>query len=78
MEFSKLLSLSGTAMPKHLRGNPGGCLAVVIQALEWRMSPISVANQSIRSQRQDGLYEPAYSWRGGSPCATEAAPPVFL
>jgi hypothetical protein len=46
MEFSKLLSLSGTAMPKHLRGNPGGCLAVTIQALEWRMSPISVANQS--------------------------------
>lgn len=46
MEFSKLLSLSGTAIPKHLRNNPGGCLAVTIQALEWRMSPIAVANQS--------------------------------
>lgn len=46
MEFAKLLSLSGTAIPKHLRGNPGGCLAVTIQALEWRMSPIAVANKS--------------------------------
>lgn len=46
MEFSKLLAIAGTAVPKHLRGNPGGCLAVTIQALEWRMSPIAVANQS--------------------------------
>ena len=46
LEFAKLLSVSGTAIPKHLRGNPGGCLAVTIQALEWRMSPIAVANKS--------------------------------
>src|SRR5262245_32102388 len=46
MEFAKLLSLAGTAVPKHLRGNPGGCLAVTIQALEWRMSPVAVANKS--------------------------------
>jgi RecT family len=46
MEFSKLLSLAGTAVPKHLRGNPGGCLAVTIQALEWHMSPVAVANKS--------------------------------
>lgn len=46
MEFAKLLSLAGTAVPKHLRGNPGGCLAITIQALEWRMSPIAVANKS--------------------------------
>lgn len=46
MEFAKLLAVSGTAVPRHLRGNPGGCLAVTIQALEWRMSPIAVANKS--------------------------------
>jgi hypothetical protein len=46
LEFAKLMSVSQTAIPKHLRGNPGGCLAVTIQALEWRMSPFSVANQS--------------------------------
>ncbi len=46
LEFSKLMSISGTAIPKHLRGNPGACLAVCVQALEWRFSPFSVANQS--------------------------------
>lgn len=46
LEFAKLLSLAGTAVPKHLRGNPGACLAVTIQALEWRMSPVAVANKS--------------------------------
>ena len=46
LEFSKLMSLSDGAVPKHLRGNPGACLAVVTQALEWRMSPFAVANKS--------------------------------
>lgn len=46
MEFSKLMSLSDAAVPKHLRQNPGACLAVVTQALEWRMSPFAVANKS--------------------------------
>jgi hypothetical protein len=46
LEFSKLMSLSDAAVPKHLRGNPGACLAIVTQALEWRMSPFSVANKS--------------------------------
>ncbi len=33
-------------MRKHLRGNPGACLAVVVQAVEWGMSPFAVANKS--------------------------------
>jgi hypothetical protein len=46
MEFAKLMSVSGVAVPHHLRGNPGACLAIAIQALEWRMSPFAVANKS--------------------------------
>lgn len=46
MEFSKLLSVSDKAVPPHLRGNPGMCLAVCVQALEWRFSPFAVANKS--------------------------------
>ena len=46
MEFAKLLSVSGAAIPSHLRGNPGACLAICIQALEWRFSPFFVANKS--------------------------------
>jgi predicted transcriptional regulator len=28
MEFAKLMAVSGAAVPKYLRGNPGGCLAM--------------------------------------------------
>lgn len=50
IEFAKLMSLSGNAVPKHLQANPGMCLAVCVQALEWRMSPFSVANKSYEVQ----------------------------
>lgn len=46
MEFAKIMSVSQVAVPKHLRENPGACLAVVIQASEWQMSPFAVANKS--------------------------------
>lgn len=46
MEFAKMMSVAQIAIPKHLRGNPGACLGVCIQAVEWRMSPFAVANKS--------------------------------
>lgn len=46
LEVSKLMSISGTAVPKHLRENPGACMAVCIQSIEWGMSPWAVANKS--------------------------------
>jgi hypothetical protein len=46
MEFAKLMAISSIAIPKHLRGNPGACLGICIQAIEWQMSPYSVANKS--------------------------------
>jgi len=46
MEFAKLMAVSGAAVPVHLRANPGACLGIVVQALEWRMSPFAVANKS--------------------------------
>lgn len=46
MEFSKLMAVSGQAVPKHLRGAPGACLAISLQALNWRMDPFAVANKS--------------------------------
>lgn len=45
-DFAKMMSIAGVAVPAHLRGNPGACLAIIIQSLEWRMSPYSVANKS--------------------------------
>lgn len=46
MEVAKLMSVGKQAIPPHLRDNPGACLAVCIQAVEWEMSPFAVANKS--------------------------------
>lgn len=46
MEFSKLMAVSGQAVPPHCRNAVGVCLAITVQALEWRMSPFAVANKS--------------------------------
>lgn len=46
MEFAKMMAVSHIGVRKHLRGNPGACLAVCIQAVEWGMSPFAVANKS--------------------------------
>lgn len=45
-EFAKLMSVSEQAVPAHCRNRPGVCLALTIQAIEWRMSPFAVANKS--------------------------------
>lgn len=46
LEVAKLMALADVAVPKHLRANPGACLAVTIQAVEWKFSPFAVANKS--------------------------------
>lgn len=47
-EMARLMALSGPAVPSYLRGNPGACLAIVLQATEWRMSSFAVANKSYK------------------------------
>lgn len=46
MEFAKMMSISGQAVPPHLRSQVGFCLAICVQAIEWRFSPFAVANKS--------------------------------
>ena len=46
MEFAKLMAVSGAAVPKYLRSNPGGCLAICSRALRWGMDPFAVAEKS--------------------------------
>lgn len=46
MEFAKMMAVANSGVRKHLRGNPGACLAILTQALEWGMSPFAVANKS--------------------------------
>ncbi|UHD47644.1 recombinase RecT [Aureimonas altamirensis] len=42
------MSRADIAIPKHLRGNAGACLAVTMQAMKWEMDPFSVAQKSYK------------------------------
>lgn len=46
MDFAKLMAASDKAVPRHLRNNPGACLAIVVQSNEWGFSPYAVAQKS--------------------------------
>ncbi|AQQ02444.1 hypothetical protein B0E33_01585 [Roseibium algicola] len=46
LRFADIMSRADIALPKHLRNNPGACMAVALQALEWDMSPFAVASKS--------------------------------
>lgn len=45
MEIAKLMANSNF-VPKHLRGKPGDCLAVVMQSARWAMDPFAVGNKT--------------------------------
>ncbi len=46
MEFAKMMAVADIGVPKHLRGNPGACLAVTMQAIDWQITPFQAANKS--------------------------------
>lgn len=41
--IAEMMAASKLTIPDHLRGNVGDCLAIVMQAALWRMSPFAVA-----------------------------------
>jgi hypothetical protein len=46
VRFAEVMCRADIALPQHLRGNAGACMAVAMQALEWQMSPFAVASKS--------------------------------
>jgi hypothetical protein len=54
LEFSKLMSISGLAVPAWLRNNPGGCLAICSRAMRWGLDPFAVAEQSYVARGKGG------------------------
>ncbi|RWF01766.1 MAG: hypothetical protein EOS43_09915 [Mesorhizobium sp.] len=46
IRFAEVMCRADIALPPHLRGNAGACMAVALQALEWKMSPFAVASKS--------------------------------
>lgn len=53
VDFAKIMAKSGCAIPKHLRDNPGACLSVIMQALQWGMNPYSVAMETYMASKTD-------------------------
>jgi RecT family len=60
MEFAKLMSVSGAAVPPWLRNNPGGCLAICSRALRWKMDPFAVAEKSYLAKGKGGTEHIGY------------------
>ncbi len=46
MRFAEQMSLGTVTIPEHLRGKPGDCLAIAMQATQWGMNPFSVAQKT--------------------------------
>lgn len=46
MEFAKLMAGSGSAVPRHLRGQPGACLGVLDDAIRFGFNPYGLARKS--------------------------------
>lgn len=48
LRFAEVMARADVAIPKHLRDNPGACLAVCMQAFNWSMNPFAVAQKSYK------------------------------
>lgn len=46
LRVSELMAKSRNMVGKHLRDNPGGCLAVTMQAMRWNMDPFALAQKT--------------------------------
>lgn len=46
MAMANVMAKGVATVPKHLRGNQGDCLAVVMQAAQWGMNPFAVAQKT--------------------------------
>ena len=46
MELAKVMATATIGLPKHLRGNPGDILGVLLQANSWGLEPYAVARMS--------------------------------
>lgn len=46
MQMAEMMSKASVAVPQHLRGKPGDCMAIVMQASLWGMNPFAVAQKT--------------------------------
>lgn len=46
MKVADLMASGRSTVPKHLQGNPGDCMAVCMQSMQWGMNPFAVAQKT--------------------------------
>lgn len=46
MRLADLMATARCTIPDEFRGKPGDCLAIVMQAVQWRMNPFSLAQKT--------------------------------
>lgn len=59
-EFSKLMAISGAAIPNAFRGNPGTCLAICTRAMRFGFDPFALAEHAFvmaKSTKIDGRWQ---------------------
>jgi hypothetical protein len=60
MDFAQLMAKAGPAVPPAFQNNPGLCVAIIIQAVAWEMSPFAVAQKSYIVPDKAGLPRLSY------------------
>lgn len=50
MNAAKMMASAKVTIPKHLQNNQGDCMAVIMQAAQWKMNPFAVAQKTHLSQ----------------------------
>ena len=46
MDLAKIMATGRSTIPKHLQGNTGDCMAIIMQSLSWQMNPFAVAQKT--------------------------------
>lgn len=44
--MAEIMASGKSTVPQHLRASPGDCMAVVMQAVQWKMNPFAVAQKT--------------------------------
>lgn len=46
VKFAEMMATAAVAVPQHLRGKTGDCMAIVMQSAQWKMNPFAVAQKT--------------------------------
>lgn len=46
MSLARIMATSKVTVPKHLQGQEGDCMAIVLQSMNWGMNPFAVAQKT--------------------------------